>query len=252
MQLVATITCLKMSRGARQVSNVLEQLVWVVLLGFLTNLFSFIIYSGAKDKTEDDDYDADSDLGGESQVMLNIYENADVYVDEEEPTEEAETSGFSAQNPEPTREKTAADEHGFKGVGMPAQGHMAARENTVRPKSERVSPAALVVDLTISPEKSEPVVHLEDAKLPGVAGVRSNIQSRPAGNSEVQQPTAAVALTSACKQDDTKLPGVTGVRGSSEAQQPTAAVASACKQDDAKLPGVTEVRGNIQPRAAGS
>jgi hypothetical protein len=262
MQLVMTITCLKMSRGARQVSNVLEQLIWIVLLGFLTNRLSVIIYTGAKDKTEDDDDDADSVLGGESQVMLNIYENADVYVDEEEPTEAAETSGLSAQRPEPTREKTAAGERGFNAVGVPAQGHVAATENMVRPKSERVSPAALFVDLTVSPEKSEPVVHLEDAKLPVVAGASDNIQSRAVGISEAQLPTAALATASVFKQDDAKLPGVTGARGniqpgaagSSEAQQPTAAMAaaSACKQDDAKLPDVTGARGNIQARASDS
>lgn len=161
-----------------------------MLVGFLTTRFSVIIYTGA---TEDDDDDAESHLGGESQVMLDICDNAYVDVDEEETPvlgKDAETSGFSARRPEPTREKTAADKHGFEAPGMPL-GPISATDNMVSQKVERVSPAALVVDLTASPEKSARAPRLEDAKLPGVTGSRGNIPSRAAGSSEAQQPTAA-------------------------------------------------------------
>jgi hypothetical protein len=238
----------------------LEQLVGVVLLGFLTtHFYVFIIYTGAKDKTEDDDDDADSVLGGESQVMLAIYDNADVDVDEEEIMggENAETSELSAQGPVPTREKMAAEKHEFEGSGErlgsgtpDAEGNISATENTARPKLEHVSPAALFVHPTAPPEKAAPAVHLEDAKLPGATGARGNIQPDAAGSSK--KSATAVHL------EDTKLPGATGARDSI---QPGAAGSSeksapAVHLEDTKLPGVTEdlseARGNIRPGAPGS
>jgi hypothetical protein len=196
----------------------------VVLLGVLTTRFSFFIYTGTKGKTEDDDDDdIDSVLGGESQVQLHIYENADAFVDEEEVKvdDDAEMAESSAQRPAPTREKmaAAAEGRGFKGSEMPAQGKTTATENMARPKSEHV-----VVDLTTPAEKPSPTVHFQDVKLQVVAESRGNIQPRAVGSSEVQQPPAAVAAA-----DEDIVSNV---------------------PPEANIPGLTH--GNIQPRAAGT
>jgi hypothetical protein len=249
MQSVMTITCLRISRGARQVGNVFERVVGVALFVFLTTRFSVIIFTAAKTGDDDDD-DADSVLGGESQVQLNIYDNA--YVDEEE-----NDAGTAAQCPAPTREKTAAEESGFEGSRTAAQGKTTATEKKARPNSEDV-----VGDLTTPAEKPAPAVHWEDTKPLGVTGSRGNILPRVASSSEAQQPTAAVAA--GCIQgegivlnvpQEAKLLSVSaeGERKESEAQQPTAAVPdrkeSEAQQPTAAVPGREEPEAQ-QPNAA--
>lgn len=142
---------------------------------------------------------------------------------------DAGTSELAAQRPQPAREKMAADEHGFGGSGIPAQGHITAMGNTV-------------VDLTTPSVRPAPAVHLEDAKLLVVTGARDNIQQVATGSSEAKQPPATVAAAS--KQDgdtvsnvppEAKLPGVTHgnkATGNAEAQQPNAAIDVSCKQDE--------------------
>jgi hypothetical protein len=187
-----------------------------VLLGFLTTRFSVIIYTGAKGKSEDDDDDDDSILGGESQVQLHIYENADAFVDEEEvKVDEDVETADLSAQRPPPTREKMAAAAEERGFEA---SKMPAKGNMARPKSENV-----VVDLTTPAEKPAPAAHLEDVKLSGVAGARDNIQPRVVGSSEAQQPPAAVAVA-----DESIVSNF----------PPEA------------IPGVT--RGNIQPRAAGS
>jgi hypothetical protein len=142
------------------------------------NFLTPIIYTGAKDDDEnDDDDDVDSVLGGESQVVLDICDRAEVHVDDDETA----VGEMADQGP------MAVGERGVETSWVPAP---------VRPKSEDVKPVASAIQANAPPVQSAPLSHPTDAVTPAVTGARGNIQPRASSSSVSEHPAAAAAAAS--------------------------------------------------------
>jgi hypothetical protein len=183
------------------------------------NFLTPIIYTGAKDDDEnDDDDDVDSVLGGESQVVLDICDRAEVHVDDDETA----VGEMADQGP------MAVGERGVETSWVPAP---------VRPKSEDVKPVASAIQANAPPVQSAPLSHPINAVAPAATGARGNIQPRISSSSVAVPP---------------KLEDVKPVASAIQAYAPPVKSAPLSHPTDAVTPAVTGARGNIQPRASSS